>query len=316
MKKIGFLLLTTMFGAWAYMQQKMGKTLPLTTRFIDNEEEKASILNQNETALKILSWNVFMLPWFTLMRTGQAERGKLIAKVLNYEDYDVIVFQEAFHSVGRSMIAAGLKEKFPYQVGPANPAFYPKTNSGIWIVSRLPLTFKGQIEFTGKRLGADWFSRKGALMVEAKKGDHVFQIIGTHLQAGFGKKYNAIRLGQCREILERLIEPFQEENVPQLLCGDFNTSWKFFADLPHIMNMLGVRTGPFSGSIQHTCPADDYCHSESFPNLTLDYVFYRANGKPALSIQRKVRAFLHPWKGNSRKDLSDHYAVEAVVRWA
>src|SRR5258707_6150224 len=90
--------------------------------------------------IKILSWNIYMLPHLVASHSNKKERAEVIGEMLAACDYDVIFFQEAFHPLARNKIFAYLKDKFPYQAGPANKKLLSlETNSGLWIFSRYPI---------------------------------------------------------------------------------------------------------------------------------------------------------------------------------
>ena len=98
--------------------------------------------------LKILSWNIYMLPYISLFNNND-QRAKKIAEKLNNSDYQIIVFQEAFSSKCRYILAKQLSENFPYQYGPANKNILPfRTNSGLWIVSKIPLNKLDEFQFS------------------------------------------------------------------------------------------------------------------------------------------------------------------------
>lgn len=80
-----------------------------------------SAYNQNiqESSLKILSWNIYMLPQI-VPRIGRLNRAESIAEQLNNSDFDIIVFQEAFMKSARDIISATLIDNYPYQYGPGN----------------------------------------------------------------------------------------------------------------------------------------------------------------------------------------------------
>jgi endonuclease/exonuclease/phosphatase family metal-dependent hydrolase len=182
-----------------------------------------STTEQAEPQLKVLSWNIYLLPRL-IMQVGQNERSKLIAETLLKADYDVIVFQEAFDKKARNILWGILKEIYPYAVGPVNEArtkLLTVTNGGVWIVSRLPLKEVGEILFDNCK-GFDCGSRKGALMVEVEKDGYTYQLIGTHLQAFDSPKKEEIRNKQLLQIKNELVDPYHVDGVPQLLCGDFN----------------------------------------------------------------------------------------------
>src|SRR5882672_5126625 len=66
--------------------------------------------------IKILSWNIYMLPGF--LGHGKILRAEAIGNLLASSDYDVIVFQEAFHKKARKIISRHLQSAFPFQSGP------------------------------------------------------------------------------------------------------------------------------------------------------------------------------------------------------
>jgi hypothetical protein len=70
--------------------------------------------NLNE--MKILSWNIFMLPHLDFKNSNRL-RAAAIAKELNRSDYSIIVFQEAFDRKSRNIIREVLQENFPFFMG-------------------------------------------------------------------------------------------------------------------------------------------------------------------------------------------------------
>ena len=167
--------------------------------------------------IKVLSWNIYMLPGF--LGTGKLSRAEAIGRLLAVSDYDVIVFQEAFHGNSRNIISRQLQPAFPFQAGPANQkSMSLKTNSGIWILSKYPIERTQSLVFK-TRHGIDALSRKGALLVEINIHGQLIQVIGTHLQNS-GSEWR--RYSQCVELHNRLLMPQERLAVPQIICGDFN----------------------------------------------------------------------------------------------
>ena len=62
--------------------------------------------------IKILSWNIYMLPGW--LGHGNIPRAEAIGRLLASSDYDVIVFQEAFHKKARKTINRSLQPVFPF----------------------------------------------------------------------------------------------------------------------------------------------------------------------------------------------------------
>ena len=310
---------------------------PSSAQSIPIETNNMHTATNQKVDLKILSWNIYMLEERFFIFTGQQQRASLIAALLAKEDYDVIVFQEAFNPKAREIIADGLSEKYPYQVGPLNDKKgLLKTNSGVWILSSMPLTTLKEIEYRDCA-GFDCNAHKGAAILEGVKNGHAFQIVGTHLQAFDGEKRENIRIKQYQQMRDELLVPFERDDVPQFVCGDFNTIKKSKRYVP-MLELLNADDGPLNTSITYaelnkkqtettnevcTYATSDYRvdTSNTEYNTTLDYILCRqksAKHKQKPQITRQTKAFRTPWwfRGKRRKDLSDHYAVEATISWS
>jgi len=156
----------------------------------------------NNNELKILTWNIYMLPYCSLVH-GNCKRARMIAGQLSGSDYDIIVFQEAFNMRARGILKRRLRKSFPNMYGPANmPLFSFRFNSGVWIVSKIPLVKIEEIEYE-HRFGIDAMARKGAVMFEGNWNGQTFQLVGTHLQSD---SPDSIRHGQCREMTNKLLK--------------------------------------------------------------------------------------------------------------
>ncbi len=277
----------------------------------DTLNSTPSELNQSEHTLKVLSYNIHMLPPLAKF-TGKQRRAKRIGDLLKDSDFHIVVFQEAFHAAARRKIRRRMRDNFPYELGPANRRWYSfKTNSGIWILSKIPLTQLAELDFDYCE-GIDCWSRKGALLAEGEFAGQIFQILGTHLEAGGPRE---MKVTQYKE-LDSLFTQFRKEGVPQIAAGDFNT--KKFIDTTwynQLVDILGMEDGPLLGEQKYT--SDSHINDikiqrgDKKKQRVIDFVFYGANGIPA-SINRYVRMPRWQWSKH-RKDLSDHFAVEAQI---
>ncbi len=101
----------------------------------------------SDTKLKILTWNLYMRPR-AVFHNGQVKRAPAIVNELKDKDYDIIVFQETFDNKARNIIWKGLKEKYPYQSGSPKKKHFYKVSTGVFIISKLPLTDKTDIFFS------------------------------------------------------------------------------------------------------------------------------------------------------------------------
>lgn len=274
-----------------------------------SNDNKTDTPPTDSVELKVLSWNIYMLPPLIFFN-GKQKRARAIGQLLMDSDYDVIVFQEAFHHGARRKIKHWLKETYPYRFGPANIHYVSlRASSGIWILSKVPIKKVETICFK-ERWGFDnRMARKGALMVEGEKNGQAFQIIGTHLNAGGPPE---VRLSQVRAIRDELILPFKKENVPQIICGDFNIDKKTNT-YDEMMRILEAKDGELQGTIKVTHgPSNDM--SGGSRGGIIDYIFYKNNGKKTVSTIRKIPIIQHRWH-KKHKDLADHNPVEMKVVW-
>lgn len=257
--------------------------------------------------IKILSWNICMLPAF--LGCGKMPRAEAIGQLLSDSDYDVIVFQEAFHGKSRRIISRHLLPAFSFQAGPAKHKLFSfRANSGIWIASRHPILYADEITFVTRK-GIDGFSRKGALLVELLIEGQRVQIIGTHLQNAGG---DWLRHSQCVELSSRLLRPHEEIDVPQVVCGDFNIDrHRNTKSYEYMLQVLDASDGMPSGPLMYSYDkVNNDLRTESGNERDLiDYVLIRQSPKAGLT-ERRIRVFRHPWRRHS-VDLSDHFALEA-----
>jgi endonuclease/exonuclease/phosphatase family metal-dependent hydrolase len=267
------------------------------------------VTNNNE--LKILSWNIYMLPYISLFNNN-GERAKAIADKLQYSDYQIIVFQEAFSSKCRNILAKGLLNEYPFQYGPANRNNLPfKTNSGLWVVSKIPLKELGEFQFS-RCAGFDAVARKGAVLFEGNFQGANFQLLTTHLQADYS---HDVRSKQCAEIKEHLLNPYFRKDTPQLICGDFNIDMDDKPNYQQMLQTLDAKNGELSGTVNVTYDEvnNNLARSASGKRRIIDYVLVR-NGELIHNIERKVQTFLSKINGYET-NLSDHYAMEFVVNF-
>lgn len=269
-------------------------------------------IQAQNSSLKILSWNIYMLPRF-IKNTGKIERAQQIGSYLKNSDYDVIVFQEAFHSKARKIIGQQLNPLFPYSAGPANrQTFSLSTNSGLWILSKYPISQSKAIKFTN-RCGIDAFSRKGALLVELDVNGKKVQVVDTHLQS-CGPEW--IRQSQCVELSNKMLIPLQKNGVPQIVCGDFNINKYADLDYACMLQNLDVIDEDFVSDQKFTYDHEqnDLIKQSKFKIKDLiDYIFVKTNKSQTFVQQKKIKIIQSEWH-MKHKDLSDHYAIEAVIQ--
>jgi sphingomyelin phosphodiesterase len=119
-----------------------------------------------------------MLPFCSKIHRN-CKRAKAIVQEIPGYNYDIIVFEEAFDHQARKILRNQLRGYFPFMYGPANESSFSfRTNSGIWILSKIPLQQLEQIEFKN-RFGIDALARKGAVLFEGEWQGQPFQLLGT-----------------------------------------------------------------------------------------------------------------------------------------
>ncbi len=265
--------------------------------------------SKENVELKILSWNIYMLPHIAL-HTGQIERAKEIVETLKNENIDVIVFEEAFDKNARKIIREGLKNYFPFESGnPAKNVFY-KTNSGVWVLSKVPITIIKQIYFSNSK-GCDKMACKGALLLKGKKDNFCFQLVATHLQSDLkNKDVREIRKSQYLQIKKELLEPFAQSDVPQFVVGDMNTINADTLVFNQMIDILKVEQCVFEGEHHYSYDRlknDIIFKSKDKPQL-IDYIFFDKKNRANLQGKMAVKIFRKKWS-SINLDLSDHFAV-------
>ena len=282
------------------------------SQIIINDILTIDTTNSNITRLKILSWNIGMLPVPDIFKKNN-ERAQAIGNALRAKDYDIIVFQEAFTFYSRNVIGQALHDQYPYAYGPVNKSFLSlKVNSGIWILSKIPLKIRKQIEFTDAA-GMDEFARKGAVLLEGWFYGSPFQLIATHLQDDTYPQN--IREQQLIEIHEKLIQPYSQVDVPQIICGDFNTDEKVVKHYKGMLAILDAEDPEISGTTKITFDdmSNDVFQSQHPDPRKIDYVLTR-NPHLIRRIKETVAVLKSRW-GNKKDYLSDHNGLEAVIEF-
>jgi len=293
------------------MRKYYSLILHLKTLQKASEAERFIIQQSRPSELKVLSWNIYMLPYISLFNKND-QRAKKIAEKLNDSDYQIIVFQEAFSSKCRTILAKKLSDNYPYHYGPANKNMLPfRTNSGLWIVSKIPLTKLEEFQFSICK-GFDAVARKGAVLFDGEFNGAKFQLLATHLQADDS---HALRDKQCTEIKEQLLNAFFSENIPQFICGDFNIDMDDTLNYWQMLQTLDATNGELSGDLKVTYDElnNNLAYNANGKSRIIDYVLVRNEGLIE-KMERKVQTFFSEIGGNE-SNLSDHYAMEFSVNF-
>ena len=179
----------------------------------------------SQVTVKVLSYNVFMrdqlpngIPFAPNIVFKNEERARLIARLIAQSDYDVVVFQEAFADEARNELikilstegkfyyrtwVVGYSDEFDlYSAGgvisttlgvlfSAGVGIFtggsklPRSDGGIFIMSRWPISYQGQIVYRDAiNLFEDARAKKGVTWALIQKEGTFFNVFGTHTQAG------------------------------------------------------------------------------------------------------------------------------------
>ena len=265
--------------------------------------QSPDIASVEANSLRVLSWNIKMFPapygWFQ-NREHRAEN--IIESLKKSELYDAILFQEAFSKNIRSMIFEGLKSSYPYPIEPNDQVGLFKINSGLWVISSIPISLIDDINFTQQRKW-DKLSSKGAKLYKLSKNQQEFYLINTHLQSDYEKEYRDVRSSQYSEINDGLILPNLKSGLPIFLCGDLNISKP--PQLNALLDKLKFENGPLSGEI---------LYSTLGGKKLVDYILVKTKFFKFQSQERRIQnmsinLFIDPIQ------LSDHYPVEGIFTW-
>ena len=260
-----------------------------------------------ETTMRIITWNVWGLygPW--------QEREAAISATLRDAHADVVVLTESW-AKGNDSQAARLADalKLPnHAVSGVTAQEDAAAVSGVAVLSRWPILRESSHTFGDARVHyAELSGPRGPV-----------QVYGLVLDAWWFDESQA-RQEAVRHLLAH-IDAAQDERIPLVLCGDFNSD----PDSDEIRMLTGRTTVPVPGLSFYDAwevagPADPgYTWSNDnpwstqllWPNRRIDYIFSAAPRRGGAG--HPVGAVLlgtHPVNGTYP---SDHYALQADLRY-
>lgn len=187
-------------------------------------------------SISVMTWNIFSRP-FLVTHDGQMERMYHIPRhILRFRDStpEVIVFQEAFMSDGtHDDPESGIHTRFLRLLGRAGIGHTTErptsirsiANGGVFIASKWPIV-KVRYGVFDDHSGNDSFAAKGWVYARiVKKGgddSRTFHIFGTHMQGGYSRKHEDIRIKQARQIRKAIDDMKIPESEPVIIAGDLN----------------------------------------------------------------------------------------------
>ncbi len=287
------------------------------------------------SALHVLTYNIYLPPELALMfPAGQSLRVPLIAAEILRDNYDAIVFSEAFDNGLRSILQHQLSIVYPYATRVPESSSVFKENSGVMILSRWPIeneNGKGEYRLFDRCMGQDCWAEKGVAYVQINKNGINYHVFGAHLQADLPMESLLpldVRQSQIRTIRQFIDEKKIPSTEAVIIAGDFNVDM-YAPDSSEYKQMLQildavhpeVRGYPYS----YDARLNDL-GSERNRTQLIDYVLYSANHKRPISFSssgsthstfnrvmfyRADQAW-HQWgvrSGVALWDISDHYPV-------
>lgn len=258
--------------------------------------------------LRILSWNIFMVPP-GIFKSDQVNRGKMIAEVLDRSGADVIILQEAFMKKTRDIIQQKIGGVYVHHTGKPKGSGFFKTNSGVWVLSRLPIEDLRFVRYKNCK-GTDCFGGKGAYVFSVTKNGHTSYIAGTHVQSG---AQPATRQKQFAQLVAETA--YIPADVPLLILGDLNTDLYLPDEHRAMLETLQAEDGPTEGE-KYSYAADNDLAKRFFGenNSSLDYLLVRDKAHKISSVKRTIHRYSSVSFGTYRfKDLSDHNALVGEV---
>ncbi|MEU5584911.1 sphingomyelin phosphodiesterase [Streptomyces chrestomyceticus] len=290
-------------------------------------------------AVKVLSYNVFLMSKNLYPNWGQDQRAKAIASAGFFQGQDVVVLQEAFDNASSDALKSAAAAPYPYQTpvvgrgrsgwdatGGAYSATTPE-DGGVTLLSKWPLLRKEQYVFKDA-CGADSWSNKGFVYAALNVRGTTVHVVGTHAQSTDpGCKAGeaaAVRAKQFKEIDAFLDAKKIPADEQVMVAGDLNVDSRSpeFASLLTDAGLVAAdaRTGhPYSFDTRENSVAA-YRYPDD-PREDLDHVLHRrGHARPAGWSNEVVKERSAPWtvsswgKDYTYTNLSDHYPVVAAQR--
>jgi len=285
--------------------------------FLFNTNPLSAGTDMNQRRIKVISWNVFALPWPINWRSNKVARAKLITKHLLANDYDIIAIQEAFKKRVYKHFLKKLGKKYPYSSGkpPKSKTLPVITNSGLMIFSKFPIT-KQQIEYFETSRGTDRLSSKGALITSIDVDGREFEFVVSHMQAG-GEDKAWIRRKQFDRINRVLSE--RDFKTPIIIVGDLNIDRykdEFF-DMIEYFNAQYYEVDGMKFTIDHCLNTLKKCPTPNVQEHLDHFISYDNDAildVEDLHIERPLGKYRYKFgKKHDGRDLSDHFPITGTI---
>ena len=277
--------------------------------FFPPEKAGAQTEAKAESQLKILTWNIQMLPspfggWIAPLDKMQQVRAAWIVDYLKQQDYDVVCLQEAFDPKRVADLVDGLRSVYPYVVLPRRGGHFWQLSSGVLFLGRVPIKHAAHVVFN-VGTGVERFAAKGSTLIEGTKDGFTFQVAGTHFPTG----KDDYRLSSLKTAEERLLKPNRRDRVPQFFVGDFNIK-KDTPEYGALLRETGMTDFPIDDPRPYTSDSNNSWKRGKSKLAHIDHVLLDPRGTQTTirtqHIQRPTRE-----SNGQAIDLADHYGVIA-----
>ncbi len=259
--------------------------------------------------LTVLSYNI----WGIIVAKQICDRWAELPQ--HVKGFDVIVFQEAFDHGCRAKLLDALRPDYPYQTRLLDQSSNILLNGGVVAVSRFPVAAQDQ-HIYAQCSGDNCLSNKGFLYFEVIKNGKPYHLLGTHTNAYDGATDRAVRLTQIGEMGAYATAHNIPSSEAVLYAGDLNVD-KVGTPTDY-QQMLALLHAPAPGYVGHPYTHDGQVNgwlSGGTPQY-LDYVLTDQRFRAPRSNTNTVTPYRTLAPGLWMKhDLSDHFAVRAVVQY-
>lgn len=278
-------------------------------------EENISTSYTKISQLKVLTWNVQMLPCYGFLSSSlsimQHERTDWIIEYIKEQSFDVILLQECFSKKFVSAINTKLGLKYPYQINPSKSHFW-KLSNGLMILSKIPMSESQLLEFSQSD-EIDVLTSKGAISAKLHIQDKPTYIINTHLQADNHESANVMtRRHQLQEIYHYFVSDHLKDSSCILLGGDLNiaenSETKEYQSLHSELKLKDVVKNYFR--VNTYSYAKENSWNKTLTNsMRLDYILSNTNFKDyTIQIIKPKKKYK-----SEETDLADHYGISACI---
>lgn len=310
--------------------------LLLVGALTDNSAKAES--KKDDTDLKLVSHNVYMLSTVLYPNWGQYKRADLIGQSSYIKNNDVVIFNEAFDNGASDKLLSNVKKEYPYQtpvLGRSQSGWdktegsYSSTvaeDGGVAIVSKYPIKEKIQHVFKSG-CGFDNDSNKGFVYTKIEKMVRTFTL-SVHI-------HNLKILVVVLDMIEKLelnkwkksVTLLKRKNIPKdetvYIGGDLNVN-KGTPEFKDMLKNLNVNDVLYAGHNSTWDPQSNSIAKYNYPNGKpehLDYIFTDKDHKqPKQLVNEVVTEKPKPWDVYAfpyyyvYNDFSDHYPIKAYSK--